>query len=57
MAESRLGEIYLQTGESEKAREAYERFLVAWRDAEPEMQPLVARARQSLAGLTPLRRE
>ena len=34
-----------------------EMFLAAWRDAEPEMQPTVARVRQALAGIAPLQRE
>ena len=53
----RLGDIYAKVGEREKARNAYEMFLTAWRDAEPEMAPTVARVRQSLAGMAPLRRE
>ena len=57
MAESRLGDLYAETGETEKARESYERFLIAWKDAEPEAQTIVARARQGLAGVSPLKRE
>ena len=53
----RLGEIYAETGELEKAREHYQRFLTAWKDAEPEMEPEVAKVRQALAGIAPLRRE
>ena len=52
-----LGDLYAQIGERDKAREAYEMFLAAWRDAEPEMQPTVARVRQALAGIAPLQRE
>ncbi|HYO46766.1 MAG TPA: tetratricopeptide repeat protein [Gemmatimonadota bacterium] len=57
MADRRLGDVYVEMGELEKAREQYERFLTAWRDAEPEMEPAVARARQALAGIQPLKRE
>jgi hypothetical protein len=58
MSEMRRGDLYVEIGEPEKAREAYERFLTAWRDAEPEMAPMVARVRQALARLPkPLRRE
>jgi serine/threonine-protein kinase len=57
LAFRRLGELYVEMGEPEKAREAYESFLTAWRDADPELQPMVVQARQAVAGLTPLRRE
>jgi class 3 adenylate cyclase/TolB-like protein len=57
MVEARLGDLYAKAGEPEKARESYERFLMAWNDAEPEMEPTVARVRQALAGMAPLRRE
>jgi hypothetical protein len=43
--------------EPEKAREFYESFLTAWRDADPELEPMVVQTRQAVAGLTPLRRE
>jgi tetratricopeptide (TPR) repeat protein len=57
MAYERLGDLYAKAGEREQAREAYEMFLTAWRDAEPEMAPTVARVRQALAGMAPLKRE
>jgi class 3 adenylate cyclase/tetratricopeptide (TPR) repeat protein len=57
MSEKRRGDLYAELGETEKARQAYERFLTAWREAEPEMAPTVARVRQALAGMAPLRRE
>jgi tetratricopeptide (TPR) repeat protein len=57
MAEQRVGDLHAELGEPDKAREAYERFLTAWRDAEPEMAPEVAGVRQALAGMAPLRRE
>ena len=57
MSDKRRGDLYAELGETEQAREAYERFLTAWRDAEPEMAPIVAPVRQALAGMAPLRRE
>jgi tetratricopeptide (TPR) repeat protein len=57
MAEKRVGDLHAELGEPDKARESYERFLTAWRDAEPEMAPDVAGVRQALAGMAPLRRE
>ena len=56
-AHRRLGELYVEMGEPAKARQMYEFFLTAWRDAEPELQPTVVQARQAVAGLSPLRRE
>jgi class 3 adenylate cyclase/tetratricopeptide (TPR) repeat protein len=53
----RLGDLYARSGDRDKAREAYEMFLTAWKDAEPEMAPVVARVRQALAGMAPLKRE
>ena len=53
----RLGDLYVKIGERDKAREAYEMFLTSWREAEPEMAPTVARVRQAVAGMAPLRRE
>jgi len=46
-----LGRIYEALGRREEARERYELFVTAWRDAEPELQPRVAEARQALARL------
>jgi hypothetical protein len=57
MSYARLGDLHAKAGEREEAQGAYEMFLTAWRDADPEMTPMVARARQSLAGSAPLRRE
>ncbi len=47
----RLGQAYERQGEREKAREAYELFIAAWRDADPALQPRVAEARQALIRL------
>ncbi|MGW8283311.1 MAG: hypothetical protein ACWGON_08445, partial [Gemmatimonadota bacterium] len=49
-ANYRLGEIYEQLGEEEKARDAWIRFLQAWEDADPDL-PQIAHARASLEGL------
>lgn len=57
LAYRQLGKLYVEMEEPDKAREAYEMFVTAWRDADPELRPMVVEARQALAGLTPLRRE
>jgi class 3 adenylate cyclase/tetratricopeptide (TPR) repeat protein len=57
MADRRLGDLYLEMEELDKARESYERFLMAWRDADPAARPLVARTQQTVTSLAPLRRE
>jgi class 3 adenylate cyclase/tetratricopeptide (TPR) repeat protein len=44
----RLGQVYERMGERGKAREAYELFVTAWRDADPALQPRVEAARQAL---------
>jgi hypothetical protein len=47
----RLGQAYEAAGEREKAREAYELFVMAWEDADPALQPRVEEARQALLRL------
>ncbi|MGH7567249.1 MAG: hypothetical protein ACREK2_10510, partial [Gemmatimonadota bacterium] len=47
----RLGQAYEASGEREKAREAYELFVMAWQDADPALQPRVEAARQALLRL------
>ena len=49
----RLGEIYDRQGDSEGAAEYYAKFIDAWSDADPELQPHVEAARQALAALAP----
>ncbi|HEV2129500.1 MAG TPA: hypothetical protein VGR27_00265, partial [Longimicrobiaceae bacterium] len=44
----RRAEIHERRGEREKATEHYRRFIELWQDADPELQPLVSRARQRL---------
>ena len=43
-----LGKAYEAMEEREKARDAYETFVIAFEDAEPEVQPMVEEARQAL---------
>jgi class 3 adenylate cyclase len=47
----RLGQAYESAGEREKAREAYELFVAAWKNADPVLQPRVEAARQALLRL------
>ena len=51
LAHERLGWLYEKMGRPEKARAAYERFVDAWDDADPELQPRVERARRRLETL------
>lgn len=51
LALRRLGEIYESRGEREKAVEYYDRFVGLWQDADPELQPQVADARERMARL------
>ena len=48
-AHLRLAEIYDRQGERQKAREHYARFAELWKDADPELQPLVEDARRRMA--------
>jgi len=48
----RLGELYEERGQLDKARDYYGRFLDLWKDADPELQPLVRDVRQRLVTLT-----
>jgi predicted Zn-dependent protease len=47
----RLGQAYEAGGDREKAREAYELFVMAWENADPALQPRVEAARQGLLRL------
>ncbi|MCK5439765.1 MAG: tetratricopeptide repeat protein [Gemmatimonadetes bacterium] len=49
LAQNQLGKIYEALGEYDKARESYEYFVEYWRDADPELQPIVEEARRALA--------
>jgi tetratricopeptide (TPR) repeat protein len=44
-------EIYEQSGDTRRAIEHYRAFLALWTDADPELQPMVERARAALARL------
>ncbi len=44
----RLGALYRARGEHAKARDYYGRFVDLWKDADPELQPIVAEARAAL---------
>jgi len=44
----RLGALYRARGEHAKARDYYGRFVDLWKDADPELQPIVAEARTAL---------
>ena len=48
----RLGELYEQRGQLDKARDYYGRFLDLWKDADPELQPVVRDVKQRLVRLT-----
>ncbi len=47
----RLGELYEARGDRAKALEYYGRFVDLWKDADPELQPVVRDVRARLAGL------
>jgi tetratricopeptide (TPR) repeat protein len=48
----RLGEIAEEQGRAAEALEWYQRFVDVWRDADPELQPVVRGARERIARLT-----
>jgi len=48
----RLGELYEERGQLDKARDYYGRFVDLWKGADPELQPLVHDVKQRLARLT-----
>jgi tetratricopeptide (TPR) repeat protein len=47
----RLGELYEQRGDREKALDYYGRFVDLWKDADPDLQPLVRDAKDRMARL------
>jgi tetratricopeptide (TPR) repeat protein len=49
----RQAEIYGAMGEPAKAVEQYARFVDMWRDADPELQPIVAEATEAVKRLAP----
>jgi tetratricopeptide (TPR) repeat protein len=48
----RLGELYEERGDREKAIEYYGKFVDLWEDADPELQPWVTEARDAMARLS-----
>jgi eukaryotic-like serine/threonine-protein kinase len=48
----RIGEIYESQGDRTKALAYYQKFVDLWKDADPELQPLVRDARARIARLT-----
>jgi tetratricopeptide (TPR) repeat protein len=48
----RLGELYEQQGDRAKAADWYQKFVDLWREADPELQPVVAEVKQRLAQLS-----
>lgn len=48
----RLGELHQQRGDREKAIEYYKRFVDLWKDADPELQPLVRDVRSRIGTLS-----
>ena len=52
ISHERLGMLYEQMDKPEKAAEAYRRFIVAWKDADPDLQDRVEQARQRLEQLS-----
>jgi class 3 adenylate cyclase/tetratricopeptide (TPR) repeat protein len=52
IAGKRLGELYERLDRPEDARAAYEEFVAGWRDADPELQPLVEEARAAVRRLS-----
>ncbi|HET6340809.1 MAG TPA: tetratricopeptide repeat protein [Gemmatimonadota bacterium] len=57
LADYYLGLAYEAAGELGKAGEAYSSLVGFWRDADPELQPMVEEARQGLARVRGVRRE
>jgi len=47
----KLARAYEMLGEDAKARDAYSYFVQAWSDADPELQPMVEQAKESIARL------
>jgi hypothetical protein len=47
----RLGELYDEKGDAARAVRNYERFVELWKNADPVLQPPVARARARISAL------
>jgi tetratricopeptide (TPR) repeat protein len=48
----RLGELYEEKGNKEKALDYYGRFVQLWKDADPELQPQVKEVKERMVKLT-----
>ena len=48
----RLGELYEAKGDRAKARDYYEKLIALWKDADPELQPIVRDAKARVARLS-----
>jgi len=48
----RLAELYEERGQLDKARDYYGRFVDLWKDADPDLQPIVRDVKQRLARLS-----
>jgi len=48
----RLAELYEERGQLDKARDYYGRFVDLWKDADPDLQPIVQDVKQRLARLS-----
>ncbi|HVP71991.1 MAG TPA: hypothetical protein VMS45_11720, partial [Gemmatimonadaceae bacterium] len=47
----RLGELYQARGDTSRAASNYARFIAAWQDADPDLQPKVDDAKRRLKSL------
>ena len=52
LAHLRRAELYAQLADTAATAEEYARFLELWKDADPELQPIVTRARERLTRLS-----
>jgi tetratricopeptide (TPR) repeat protein len=50
-AHKRLGELYEQRGDRERARDHYTRFVKLWKDCDPDLRPAVTEVKQRLRQL------
>jgi serine/threonine-protein kinase len=57
LATLELGRVQEKLGRYDKARENYELLVLAWQDADPELQPMVEEARQAIIRLQGLQRQ
>jgi tetratricopeptide (TPR) repeat protein len=53
LAYERLGQLYEERGDTQKAIHYYGRLLELWKDADPELQPRVESAQRAIAALSP----